>query len=98
MAAPDELTGRWRAETSPSTMGLTWSHPPYPAQRPPWERSSLDFSRLLPGTRSRRRCPQEDVVAKRDENREAVVGEIREKKERLDERLKRIESDISLLN
>ena len=36
-------------------------------------------------------------MAKLDENREAIVEEIKEKKESLDERLKRIESDISLL-
>ena len=40
---------------------------------------------------------QEEVTAKLDENREAIIGEIGEQKESLDDRLKRIESDISML-
>jgi len=40
---------------------------------------------------------REEVTAKLDENREAIIGEIGEQKESLDDRLKRIESDISKL-
>ena len=39
----------------------------------------------------------EEVTAKLDENREAIIGEIGEQKESLDDRLRRIESDISKL-
>ncbi|MFA6372157.1 MAG: hypothetical protein WCW68_06000 [Methanothrix sp.] len=38
-----------------------------------------------------------EVTAKFDENREAIIDEISEQKETLDDRLKRIESDISKL-
>jgi len=40
---------------------------------------------------------REEVTAKLDENREAIIGEIGEQKESLDDRLRRIESDISKL-
>lgn len=40
---------------------------------------------------------REDVTAKLDENREAIISEIGEQKETLDDRFKRIESDISKL-
>jgi acylphosphatase len=40
---------------------------------------------------------REEVTAKLDENREAIINEIGEQKETLDDRLKRIESDISKL-
>jgi len=40
---------------------------------------------------------REEVTAKLDENREAIISEIGEQKETLDDRLKRIESDISKL-
>jgi acylphosphatase len=40
---------------------------------------------------------RDKVVRKLDENREAIIEEIREKNESLDDRLKRIESDISKL-
>ena len=40
---------------------------------------------------------REEVTAKLDENREAIIGEIGEQKESLDDRLSRIESDISKL-
>jgi acylphosphatase len=39
----------------------------------------------------------DEVTAKLDENREAIIDEIREKNETLNDRLKRIESDISKL-
>jgi len=37
---------------------------------------------------------RDEVISKRDENREAIIDEIGEQKETLDDRLKRIESDI----
>ncbi len=40
---------------------------------------------------------REGVISKLDENREAIIGEIGEQKEIRDDRLKRIESDISKL-
>jgi acylphosphatase len=40
---------------------------------------------------------REEVISKLDENREAIIGEIGEQKEIMDDRLKRIESDISKL-
>jgi acylphosphatase len=40
---------------------------------------------------------REEVTAKLDENREAIISEIGEQKETLDDRFKRIESDISKL-
>jgi hypothetical protein len=40
---------------------------------------------------------REEVTAKLDENREAIIGEIGEQKESLDDRLRRIEGDISKL-
>jgi acylphosphatase len=43
------------------------------------------------------RTSREEVTSKLDENREAIINEISEQKETLDDRLKRIESDISKL-
>jgi acylphosphatase len=43
------------------------------------------------------KASREEVTAKLDENREAIIDEIGEQKETLDDRLKRIESDISKL-
>lgn len=43
------------------------------------------------------KASRDEVTAKLDENREAIVDEIREKNETLNDRLKRIESDISKL-
>jgi len=40
---------------------------------------------------------REEVTAKLDENRGAIINEIGEQKETIDDRLKRIESDISKL-
>jgi acylphosphatase len=40
---------------------------------------------------------REEVISKLDENREAIISEIGEQKETLDDRFKRIESDISKL-
>ena len=43
------------------------------------------------------RASREEITAKLDENREAIISEIGEQKGTLDDRLKRIESDISKL-
>ena len=43
------------------------------------------------------RSSREEITAKLDENREAIINEIGEQKGTLDDRLKRIESDISKL-
>ena len=43
------------------------------------------------------RSSREEITAKLDENREAIISEIGEQKGTLDDRLKRIESDISKL-
>jgi len=43
---------------------------------------------------SEMRASREEVTAKQDENRDAIIEEIGEQKETLDDRLKRIESDI----
>ncbi len=43
------------------------------------------------------KASREEVTAKLDENREAIIDEIGEQKETLDDRFKRIESDISKL-
>jgi acylphosphatase len=40
---------------------------------------------------------REEMISKLDENREAIISEIGEQKETLDDRFKRIESDISKL-